>query len=91
MKYLRKNSNGDYQEVDIKLSDEDISIPDGADTLAGDIDTCYFWNHSDDGNKLIGCGDSLARYPSWVECKDSADEWLNECNDDTLKIMWVKE
>ena len=70
-----------------------IEIPEGADTLAGDSSTRYFWKHGvgEKGNMIIGVGESLARYSGWTDCKDSADVWLDCVNDDSFKIIWQRE
>ena len=71
---------------------EAIEIPEGADTLAGDSSTRYFWKHGvgEKGNMIIGVGESLARYSGWTDCKDSADVWLDCVNDDSFKIIWQR-
>ena len=70
-----------------------VRVPDGADTFAGDDNCHYFWQHrSGKKNLLIGCGSSLERYPQWVECEDSADEWLSNFDgDNSLRILWQRE
>ena len=70
-----------------------IEVPEGADTLAGDSSTRYFWKHGfgEKGNMIIGVGESLTRYSGWTGCKDSADVWLDCVNDDSFKIIWQRE
>ena len=70
-----------------------IEVPEGADTLAGDSSTRYFWKYGvgEKGNMIIGVGESLTRYSGWTGCKDSADVWLDCVNDDSFKIIWQRE
>lgn len=70
-----------------------VRVPDGADTFAGDDNCHYFWQHrSGKKHLLIWCGSSLERYPQWVECEDSADEWLSNFDgDNSLRILWQRE
>ena len=70
-----------------------VRVPDGADTFAGDDNCHYFWQHrSGKKHLLIGCGSSLERYTQWVECEDSADEWLSNFDgDNSLRILWQRE
>lgn len=69
-----------------------ILVPEGADTLAGSADSeeCrYFWNHVDD--KIIGTGESLERYPYWMDAKKStAPSWVKELDLPDIKILWQR-
>lgn len=94
--YLRKNSGGKYitefaseQEASELHAADWIEIPEGADTLAGDKHIRYFWKHGNP-NFIIGCGESLSRYPNWDKCDDSADEWVSNFKDDTA-VIWQRE
>ena len=95
--YLNKLEDGTYKLVVLDSVADGvkglIEVPDGADTLAGDERTRYFWKHrvGVQGNMLIGCGESLSRYPKWDDCEDSADVWLDCVNDDSFKIIWQRE
>ena len=94
--YLVKSQDGKWRletEVVGDPGDDIIEVPDGADTLAGDERTHYFWKHGVGvkGNMLIGCGESLSRYPKWDDCEDSADEWLGQINCKHSRILWQRE
>lgn len=69
-----------------------IKVPEGADTLAGDIssENCrYFWDHQKD--KLIGTGESLERYPEWEDHEgNTAQQWVDELNSSSIKILWSR-
>jgi len=69
-----------------------IEVPEGADTLAGDDHCNYFWKHYDSGkHEIIGCGESLSRYPKWDSCDDSAEEWLSYFKDQhDMRILWKR-
>ena len=94
--YLVKNQHDEYvflNDVSCVPSEFVIEVPEGADTLAGDERTHYFWKHGvgEKGNMIIGVGESLTRYSGWTDCKDSADMWLDCVNDDSFKIIWQRE
>ena len=95
--YLNKLEDGTYKLVLLDSVADGveglIEIPDGADTLAGDSSTRYFWKHGVGvkGNMLTGCGESLSRYPKWDDCEDSADEWLGQINCENSRILWQRE
>ena len=95
--FLNKLTDGTYKLVllDSVANGVDglIEVPEGADTLAGDSSTRYFWKHGvgEKGNMIIGVGESLTRYSGWTGCKDSADVWLDCVNDDSFKIIWQRE
>ena len=94
--FLVKSQDGRWRletEVVGDPGDDIIEVPEGADTLAGDSSTRYFWKHGvgEKGNMIIGVGESLARYSGWTDCKDSADVWLDCVNDDSFKIIWQRE
>ena len=95
--FLNKLTDGTYKLVllDSVANGVDglIEVPEGADTLAGDSSTRYFWKHGvgEKGNMIIGVGESLTRYSGWTGCKDSADVWLDYVNDDSFKIIWQRE
>ena len=95
--YLNKLEDGTYKLVLLDSVADGveglIEVPEGADTLAGDSSTRYFWKHGfgEKGNMIIGVGESLTRYSGWTGCKDSADEWLECVNDDSFKIIWQRE
>ena len=95
--YLNKLEDGTYKLVVLDSVADGvkglIEVPDGADTLAGDERTRYFWKHrvGVKGNMLIGCGESLSRYPKWDDCEDSADEWLGQINCEHSRILWQRE
>lgn len=67
-----------------------VRVPDGADTLAGDIrgDCQYFWNH--EKMEIIGCGESLKRYPEWESINDTASEWIFILNDNNVQLLWQR-
>ena len=95
--YLNKLEDGTYKLVVLDSVADGvkglIEVPEGADTLAGDERTHYFWKHGVGvkGNMLIGCGESLSRYPKWDDCEDSADEWLGQINCEHSRILWQRE
>ena len=95
--YLNKLEDGTYKLVLLDSVADGvkglIEVPDGADTLAGDSSTRYFWKHGvgKKGNMVIGVGESLTRYSGWTGCEDSADVWLDCVNDDSFKIIWQRE
>ena len=95
--YLNKLEDGTYKLVLLDSVADGveglIEIPEGADTLAGDSSTRYFWKHGvgEKGNMITGVGESLTRYSGWTDCKDSADVWLDCVNDDSFKIIWQRE
>ena len=95
--FLNKLTDGTYKLVvlggDVDGVEGLIEVPEGADTLAGDERTHYFWKHGVGvkGNMLIGCGESLSRYPKWDDCEDSADEWLGQINCKNSRILWQRE
>ena len=94
--YLNKLEDGTYKLVVLDSVTDGveglIEVPEGADTLAGDSSTRYFWKHGvgEKGNMIIGGGESLTRYPGWTGCEDSADVWLGCVNDDSFKIIWQR-
>ena len=94
--FLVKSQDGKWRletEVVGDPGDDIIEVPEGADTLAGDERTHYFWKHGvgKKGNMVIGCGESLSRYPKWDDCEDSADEWLGQMNCKHSRILWKRE
>lgn len=90
--YLDPENNYKFIVTDKPFFDW-IEVPEGADTLAGDSSTRYFWKHGvgEKGNMIIGVGESLTRYSGWTDCEDSADVWLGCVNDDSFKIIWQRE
>lgn len=95
--YLEKQEDGSYKLVLWDgfscVPECFIEVPKGADTLAGDGTTNYFWKHGvgKKGNMLIGCGESLSRYSDWDDCGDSAQQWLEQINDSSFDILWQRE
>lgn len=75
-----------------KISGDWILVPKGADTLAGHInsDSCrYFWNHTD--NLIIGCGESLSRYPDWENTNGvTAFSWVGDEDVSGVGILWTR-
>ena len=95
--FLNKLTDGTYKLVllDSVANGVDglIEVPEGADTLAGDSSTRYFWKHGfgEKGNMIIGVGESLTRYSGWTGCEGSADGWLGQINCENSRILWQRE
>jgi hypothetical protein len=94
--FLVKSQDGKWRletEVVGDPGDDIIEVPEGADTLAGDERTHYFWKHGvgEKGNMIIGVGESLTHYSGWTDCKDSADVWLGQINCKNSRILWQRE
>lgn len=93
--YLVKTDSGymaQFLSDVVDCHDGIIEVPEGADTLAGDLSNdkyLYFWNHA--AMQLIGCGKSLSRYPFWTDIKYSANEWVAGFLDEDIKILWQRK
>ena len=74
--YLTKNSNGDYQIVNHRFSDDDIEIPDGADELLEFLDGVEFYK--DNRAYFFDADDSGLWRKTKYEIKTTSVLWQRE-------------
>lgn len=74
--YLTKNSNGDYQLVNHRFSDDDIEVPDGSDELLEFLDGIEFYK--DNRTYFFDTDDTVSWRKSKFEIKTTSVLWQRE-------------